>query len=56
MDIAILEIIMEKAKSYKISNDYKNAIDCYDEILQIEPKYINALNSKVIVYKNLKEY
>ena len=56
MDIAILEIIMEKAKSYKISNDYKNAIDCYDEVLQIDPKDVNALKNTGIAYNNLEEY
>ena len=45
-----------KAYSYKISNDYKSAIDCYDQVLKIDPKYTDALNYKGIAYYNLKKY
>ena len=34
-----LEKLMEKAKSYCSSNDYKKAINCYNEVLQIDPKH-----------------
>ena len=29
---------MVKANSYIISYDYKRALDCYDYVLQIDPK------------------
>ena len=47
---------MVKAHSYIISYDYKRAIDCYDQVLQIDPKYTDALNYKGIAYYNLKKY
>ena len=47
---------MVKAHSYKISYDYKRAIDCYDQVLQIDPKYIEALSCKGNAYLKLKKY
>ena len=34
-----LEKLMEKAKSYCRSKNYKKAIDCFDKVLQIDPKH-----------------
>ena len=34
-----LEKLMNKAKSYCRNNKYKKAIDCYNEILQIDPTH-----------------
>ena len=34
-----LEKLMEKAKSHCKSNDFKKAIDCFDKVLQIDPKH-----------------
>ena len=31
---------------YDDLKEYKKAIDCFDQALQIDPKYINALNNK----------
>ena len=45
-----------KTHSYKINNDYKSAIDCYDQVLQIDPKYTEALSCKGIAYLYLEEY
>ena len=53
---SILQNLMDKAKYYKTIKNYKKAIDCFDKVLQIDPKDINVLNSKGIAYKNLKEY
>ena len=47
---------MVQAHSYIISYDFKRAIDCLDNVLQIDPKNINALNSKGNAYYYLKEY
>ena len=47
---------MVKAQSYKISYDYVKAIDCYDLVLKIDPKYIGALYNKGYAYNILKEY
>ena len=47
---------MMKANSYTISYDYKGAINCYDQVLQIDPKNINALFNKGIAYLYLEEY
>ena len=47
---------MVKAYHFIISEDYKRAIDCYDQESQIDPKNINALNSKGNAYNVLKEY
>ena len=41
---------MVKGHSYKINNDYLCAIDCYDQVLQIDPKYKDALYCKGIAY------
>ena len=41
---------MVEAHSYKISYDYKRAIDCYDQVLQIDPEYKDALYLKGIAY------
>ena len=51
-----LENLMEKGSSYCDIKDYNKAIDCFDKVLQIHPKYINALNNKGNAYYNLKEY
>ena len=51
-----LKNLLVKTYSYKISNDYKKAIDCYDQVLQIDLKYTEALNYKEIAYYNLKKY
>ena len=47
---------MRKADSYIINYDYKRAIDCYDKVLQIDPKYTVALYNKGNAYHNLEEY
>ena len=40
---SILHYLMEKGNSYNRNKDYKFAIDCYDKVLQINPKYTDAL-------------
>jgi len=45
---------MVEAHSYKISYDYKRAIDCYDQVLQIDPNYTDALYNKGNAYHNLE--
>jgi len=35
---------------------FPKAIDCYDKVLQIDPKHTYALNNKGTAYYNLNEY
>ena len=51
-----VENLMQKGNSYYDIKDYNKAINCFDKVLQIHPKYINALNNKGKAYSNLKEY
>ena len=39
-----LNNIIEKANSYYRRNDYKGAVHCYDQALQIAPNCIYALH------------
>ena len=39
---SMVQNFMVKAQSYKISYDYVKAIDCYDLVLKIDPKYTDA--------------
>ena len=48
--------LMEKAKSYCRSKDYKKAINCYYVVLKIDPKYKYALYYMGKAYNNLTEY
>jgi len=52
MDL-VIQKKMENGNSYYHSNDYKKAIDCYDQILQIYPKDTDILNNKGSAYDYL---
>ena len=45
-----------KGNAYNDLIEYKKAIDCIDQTLQINPKNINALFNKGLAYYNLEEY
>ena len=49
-----LQNLMEKAVYHEIRNEYKCAIYCYYQVLQIDPKNINALNNMGFAYYNFK--
>ena len=42
--------------SYYIDKEFKHAVDCYDQVLRINPKDINAQYGKGFAYNNLKEF
>ena len=45
-----------KGLAYYNLEEYKKAINCYDQVLQIDPKNIDTFNYKGLAYNNLKEY
>ena len=47
---------MEQGNSYFVSKNFEKAIDFYDQVLQIDSKFTEALNNKGVAYDNLKEY
>ena len=47
---SMVQNFMVKAQSYKITYDYRRAIDCYNQVLKIDPKHIDALNNKGFAY------
>ena len=50
----IVENLMDQGNTnLNIRMDYKKAIDCYDKVLKIYPKYIIALYNKGNAYSNL---
>ena len=51
-----LQELMKEAITYYVSNDNKCAIDCFEKVLQIDPKHINALAFKGASYNDNKEY
>ena len=53
---SMVQNFMVKAQSYKITYDYRRAIDCYNQVLQIDPKYTMALSCKGNAYLILKKY
>ena len=42
--------------AYNHLKEYLKAIDCFDEVLQLDQKYINALNNKGNSFSYFKEY
>ena len=45
-----------KGVAYYYLKEYYKAIDCIDQVLQLDPKHTDALNNKGLIYYNLKEY
>ena len=43
-----------KGSAYYHIKEYYKAIDCYDQVLLIDPKDTDALYSKGSIHKNLK--
>ena len=51
-----LKNLFEKGKSYRSNKEFKLAVDCFDQVLEIDPKHISALFNKGNAYVDLKEY
>ena len=43
-----------KGITYRILNEYKKAIECYDLAVKLDPKYKEALNNKGFCLNELK--
>ena len=56
IDKSRIQNLVEKAKTYYRSNDYKSVIDCFNKVLEINPKDTYALCHKGTCYYNLQEY
>ena len=46
----------EKGGNYDSLKNYNDAINCYDEALELEPKYVVALNNKGNTLRKMKKY
>lgn len=55
-NISRLQNIMEQGNSYYVGKNFEKAIDFYDRVLQIDPKFTEALNNKGVAYNNLNKY
>ena len=42
-----------KAVTYENLKEYQKAIDCYDQLLHINPEDTKALKNKAVAYENL---
>ena len=51
-----LENLWEEGNYYCSNKEFKRAVDCYNQVLQIDPKDTDALNNKGLSYNDLKEY
>jgi tetratricopeptide (TPR) repeat protein len=49
-ELSLKEIIL-KGNEHYYDKEYKEAIECYDKALEIDPKYAKALNNKGIALK-----
>jgi tetratricopeptide (TPR) repeat protein len=51
-------VILSNALDYRLNNlrKYNEAIECYDKALEIDPKYVYALNNKGLALDNLRKY
>ena len=55
-NISRLQNFMEQGNSYYVGKNFEKAIDFYDRVLQIDPKFTEALNNKGVAYNNLNKY
>ena len=55
-NISRLQNFMEQGNSYYVVKNFEQAIDFYDRVLQIDPKFTEALNNKGVAYNNLNKY